>query len=117
MHKREQGCSRDSDALGYLQSAIRVANTAHCSRTHNSNRSYISLILQTVSTVVPHVRCCRYQMLVCIFVGVDGENKSQVLCQALMGNEQTESFEWVLRNFLVLCGRPPEVHGRLDSCN
>lgn len=52
----------------------------------------------------------RYPMPVCLIIGVDSENRSRVLLQAVLQNEQTASFEYLLRHVVKLCGRSPQVH-------
>ena len=45
----------------------------------------------------------RYKRPLCLFVGVDEENHTVILAQALMCDETTATFEKVLQDFLGFC--------------
>ncbi|CAN0466652.1 unnamed protein product, partial [Ascophyllum nodosum] len=51
----------------------------------------------------------RYHLKLCLIIGVDSENKSRVLAQAFLSDEQTASFEYVLNHFVKICGGYPQV--------
>ncbi|GET64597.1 protein FAR1-RELATED SEQUENCE 5-like [Rhizophagus irregularis DAOM 181602=DAOM 197198] len=46
-------------------------------------------------------RTNKYHLLLCLFVGVDEHRHSRVIAQALMSDETTSSYMWVLNNFLA----------------
>lgn len=50
----------------------------------------------------------RAKLPLCVFMGVDSENKTRILAQALLMNEQTESYAFAIKHFVKICagGRP-----------
>ncbi|CAB4427775.1 unnamed protein product [Rhizophagus irregularis] len=46
-------------------------------------------------------RTNKYHLSLCLFVGVDEHRHSRVIAQALMSDETTSSYMWVLNNFLA----------------
>ncbi len=46
-------------------------------------------------------RTNKYHLSLCLFVGVDEHHHSRLVAQALMSDETTSSYMWVLNNFLV----------------
>ena len=58
----------------------------------------------------------RYDMKLCLFIGVDSENKSIVLAQGFLSDEQITSFERVLKHFIIICGGHPEVSLAISFC-
>lgn len=53
---------------------------------------------------------CRYKLPLVLIVGVDSENKTRILAQAVIPNEQTDSFTKILKQFVDMChGIHPEV--------
>lgn len=58
--------------------------------------------------------CCghiffRYGFKLCLYVGVDSQNKTIVFAQGFMSNEQAESFDFVNKVFVEICGGHPKV--------
>lgn len=49
-------------------------------------------------------------MKLCLFIGVDSENKSVVFAQGFFSDEQTTTFVYALEHFKKICGdKHPEV--------
>ena len=42
----------------------------------------------------------KYWMSLCLFVGVDAHRRSRLIAQALMSDETSSSYIWVLKNLL-----------------
>lgn len=51
----------------------------------------------------------RYNYKLCLYVGVDSENKTQVFAQGFFSNESTEAFDFANKFFLDICGGHPKV--------
>lgn len=51
----------------------------------------------------------RYNMHLCLFVGVDSENKTVTFAQGLLSNEQMPSSELAIKHLVRICGEPPQV--------
>lgn len=46
----------------------------------------------------------RAKLPFCALIGVDKENKSRVICQALLPNEQAASYEFAITHLIKVCG-------------
>eukprot|EP00904_Undaria_pinnatifida_P011912 jgi/Undpi1/7851/HiC_scaffold_23.g10323.m1 len=51
----------------------------------------------------------RYNMKLCLFVGVDSENKTTIFAQGLLANEQIPSFEFAIDHLIAICGGHPKA--------
>lgn len=51
----------------------------------------------------------RSKLPLCAFIGVDKENKSRIIAQALLPNEQTDSFKFALKHLIIICRGHPKV--------
>ncbi|CBJ29724.1 putative far-red impaired response protein [Ectocarpus siliculosus] len=70
------------------------------------------LLARTYGGVVIQDNTCltnRYNNKLCLFVGVDSENKTQVFAQGFFSNESTEAFDFANKFFLDICGGHPKV--------
>ena len=59
--------------------------------------------------VFPFPPAGRYNMKLCLFVGVDSENKTTIFAQGLLANEQIPSFEFAIDHLIAICGGHPKV--------
>ena len=48
-------------------------------------------------------------MRLCLFVGVDAENKDVLFSQGFLANEQTSSFDFATNHYLEVVGGHPQV--------
>lgn len=46
----------------------------------------------------------RYKLSLALIVGNDSENKTRILAQAVLPNERTDAFKFVMEKFVELCG-------------
>eukprot|EP00904_Undaria_pinnatifida_P004254 jgi/Undpi1/1382/HiC_scaffold_11.g04774.m1 len=51
----------------------------------------------------------RYNMKLCLVVGVDSENKTTIFAQGLLANEQIPSFEFAIDHLIAICGGHPKA--------
>ena len=67
------------------------------------------IAVQTMTTT--HVHCIfdRYDFKLCLYMGVDSENKTIVFAQGFLSNEQSETFDFANQFFLEICGGHPKV--------
>lgn len=62
---------------------------------------------QTLHAFACDKSCHRYDYKLCLYVGVDSENKTQVFAQGFFSNESTEAFDFANKFFLEICGGHP----------
>eukprot|EP00904_Undaria_pinnatifida_P011900 jgi/Undpi1/7840/HiC_scaffold_23.g10312.m1 len=70
------------------------------------------MLARTYGGVVIQDNTCltnRYDFKLCLYVGVDSENKTIVFAQGFLGNEQSETFDFANQFFLEICGGHPKV--------
>ncbi|CAM9640468.1 unnamed protein product [Laminaria digitata] len=51
----------------------------------------------------------RYGMKLCVFIGVDSENKTAILAQGFLADEPTDPFEFALKHLIKACEGHPKV--------
>ncbi|CAN0300328.1 unnamed protein product, partial [Hapterophycus canaliculatus] len=51
----------------------------------------------------------RYDYKLCLYVGVDKEDKTVIFAQGFLSNEQSTSFDFANRFFVEICGGHPKV--------
>ncbi|CAM9950714.1 unnamed protein product, partial [Ectocarpus fasciculatus] len=70
------------------------------------------ILARTYGGIVIQDNTCltnRYDFKLCLFVGVDSENKTVIFAQGLLSNEQISSFDFANRFLLEICGGHPKV--------
>eukprot|EP00904_Undaria_pinnatifida_P011630 jgi/Undpi1/7598/HiC_scaffold_23.g10071.m1 len=74
------------------------------------------MLARTYGGVVIQDNTCltnRYDFKLCLYVGVDSENKTIVFAQGFLGNEQSETFDFANQFFLEICGGHPKAFDRV----
>ncbi|CAN0255656.1 unnamed protein product, partial [Scytosiphon promiscuus] len=67
-------------------------------------RSYGGVVIQDNTCLTN-----RYDFKLCLYVGVDIENKTVIFAQGFLSNEQSTSFDFANQFFIDVCGGHPKV--------